>query len=267
MGSIFKLDSPFMNFLNKVADLMILNVLTLIFCIPVITAGASLTAMWSVLLKMVRHEEPPIMKSFFRSLKENFAQSTILWLIMCLFGVVLGIDYYMFIADTHGATFPIALRYAIIAVTVIVLLVAMYVFPLQSRFSNKVLATLRNAFFLSISQLPKTIVIGVIYVVTGLLYYALLGMIFPALFLLGLTVPCYFCAVLFQSIFKAFEPETEADTDEYRPLSIFMEGSEEKSVPNEEGSNQEDSSEEDSSNEETESAENTEQEEEVEEKE
>ena len=57
MGKLFNIDSPVMRFLGKVADLMILNLVTLLCCIPVVTIGASLTAMHYVLLKMVRNEE------------------------------------------------------------------------------------------------------------------------------------------------------------------------------------------------------------------
>ena len=64
--NIFEEGSPFQRFLNKMTDLLILNVITILMCIPVITAGAALTAMHYVLLKMVRGEEGYIVKSFFR---------------------------------------------------------------------------------------------------------------------------------------------------------------------------------------------------------
>ena len=68
----FNLDSPVMQALGKMADLMWLNILTLIFCIPVVTVGASLTAMHYMALKIVRNEECYITKGFFKSFKENF---------------------------------------------------------------------------------------------------------------------------------------------------------------------------------------------------
>lgn len=71
---IFDLDSPLMQVLNKVADLMWLNVLTLICCIPIFTAGASLTAMNYMALKIVRGEECYITRGFFKSFKMNFKQ-------------------------------------------------------------------------------------------------------------------------------------------------------------------------------------------------
>lgn len=72
MGRIFGLESPFMNFLNRVADLIWLNILTMICCIPVVTIGASLTAMNYVLLKMAKNEEGYITKAFFKSFKSEF---------------------------------------------------------------------------------------------------------------------------------------------------------------------------------------------------
>jgi len=69
--AFFDLDSPLMNVLNKMADLMWLNILTLICCIPVITAGAALTSMHYVALKIVRNEESYITRSFFKSFKTN----------------------------------------------------------------------------------------------------------------------------------------------------------------------------------------------------
>ena len=92
MGRIFDMDSPVMRFLGRLADLMILNLVTLLCCLPVVTIGASLTAMHYVLLKMVRNEESYIVRSFFKSFKQNFKQATVIWLIILLFLVIFGAD-------------------------------------------------------------------------------------------------------------------------------------------------------------------------------
>lgn len=88
MGRIFDMDSPVMRFLGRLADLMILNLVTLLCCLPVVTIGASLTAMHYVLLKMVRNEESYIVRSFFKSFKENFKQATVIWLIILLLSLI-----------------------------------------------------------------------------------------------------------------------------------------------------------------------------------
>ena len=66
---LFDLDSPVMRFLSKMADLMILNILTMICCLPLFTAGAAFTALHYVCLKMVRNEEGYIAKSYFKAFK------------------------------------------------------------------------------------------------------------------------------------------------------------------------------------------------------
>ena len=76
MGRIFSLDSPLFSFLNKVADLILLNILTMICCLPIITIGASMTALHYVVLKMVRDEESYIVRSYFKSFRQNFKQAT-----------------------------------------------------------------------------------------------------------------------------------------------------------------------------------------------
>lgn len=69
---IFNLDSPFMQFLSKMTDLLLLNLVAGICCVPIVTIGASLTALNYVTLKMVRNEDCYIFKSYFKSFKENF---------------------------------------------------------------------------------------------------------------------------------------------------------------------------------------------------
>ena len=90
---LFNLDSPVMVFLSKVANLMILNVLTIICCIPIFTAGAAITALYYVTIKMARGDDPYIIKGYFKSFKENFKQATIIWLIMLVILAIIAVDW------------------------------------------------------------------------------------------------------------------------------------------------------------------------------
>ena len=89
----FDLDSSLMQGLNKVADLMFLNLLTLLCCVPVVTAGASFTALHYVALKIVRNEECYIARDFFKSFRRNLRQGTIIWLLMLFLALVLWGDF------------------------------------------------------------------------------------------------------------------------------------------------------------------------------
>ena len=93
MGRLFDMDNKFFRFMGRLADLCILNVLCILCCIPVVTAGASITAMFYVTMKMVRNEEAYIARSFFKSFKENFRQATVINIIMLVIAGVLYVDF------------------------------------------------------------------------------------------------------------------------------------------------------------------------------
>ena len=92
MGRFFNMDNKFFVFMGKVADLCLLNLVLILCCIPVVTAGASLTALYYVTMKMVRNEEAYIFRSFFKSFKQNFRQATVINLIMLVAALVLYLD-------------------------------------------------------------------------------------------------------------------------------------------------------------------------------
>ena len=83
MDRLFNMDNKFFTVMGRVADLIMLNVVFLICCLPIVTIGASLTALHYVTLKMARNEESYIIRSFFKSFKQNFKQATVINLIIC----------------------------------------------------------------------------------------------------------------------------------------------------------------------------------------
>ena len=69
-------------FLDRLWDLIVLNVLFIITCIPLFTVGAAISALYTVTMKGVRKEDSYIVRSYLSAFKENFKKSTILWLLM-----------------------------------------------------------------------------------------------------------------------------------------------------------------------------------------
>lgn len=213
MRKLFDLESPFIQGLNKMADLMILNLLCIIFCIPIITAGATFTALHFVVLKMVRNEETYIIKTFFRSFKENFVQSTLLWIIKVFVFVFIIVDIR--IADAIPW-----MKMGLIAVGVLLYLLGLHIFPLQSRFVNKIPATIKNSVLLGLMVLPKTILMGLILILPLAFWYVSFvimgsGMMTPILVLFGFSFPAFLCALLYNKTFKKIEPSEENNGDEW----------------------------------------------------
>ena len=62
---MFSIEGKLFGALSRMADLVILNVLFLLCCVPVITTGAAITAMYYVAGKMAENKEGYIFKSFF----------------------------------------------------------------------------------------------------------------------------------------------------------------------------------------------------------
>lgn len=208
---MFKLDSPLMNFLNKLCDIMILNILVLVFSLPIFTIGAAVTAGYYMSFKMVKNEENYIVKGFWKAFKENFRQSTALWLIILAVCGVLFVDYRIVLYS--GLSFDRWLRLGLITVTLIIALGVSFVFALQARFTNTVKHTLKNAFLMALSHLPSAILFVVSYAVPVVLLY-FIPQIFPVIVLLAIGLLIYLKSFLFLKIFKKYEDALDMKKDE-----------------------------------------------------
>ena len=142
---IFKYDSPLMSFLNTVFDLMFLNILCFVCCIPIITIGPALAAKYDVAMRIVRKEEPTIFRPFFRAFKNNFKQSIIIWSVLLVACFLLFIDWNWIFQNGIGNVSPFYLMAAIIT-TLIVSFIIMTIFPIIARFQ----VTIREAFKTSV---------------------------------------------------------------------------------------------------------------------
>ena len=115
--NFFNLDSPFMRFLTKMADLIILNILYMICCIPIVTIGAASTALYTVSMKAVKNEESYIIRGYFKAFKENFKISTLTWLVALVIGIILTLDFRILPALPEA--FAQILRVFLIAVSLL----------------------------------------------------------------------------------------------------------------------------------------------------
>lgn len=201
--------------LSKITDLVILNLVVLVCCLPVITAGAALTGMHYVLLKMVRNEEGYIVRSYFKSFKENFLQATGIWLIFLAVGSLFILDLRLTGGAGGGIQLPALFRYLLIAGGIYLFMVYLYAFPLLARFNNTVPGTLRNAAVLTAASFPRTIGMAVASIAFPLIVI-LFKPILPLLVLLGISGPGYVCALLYSPVFKRLEANVKGEDSESR---------------------------------------------------
>lgn len=150
MGRLFRPDSPAMRFMSNVADVVALNLVWLVCCLPIITIGPACTAMCCVARDIAKGNAPVVLKTFFRAFLENFRQSLAIFLILllplCLAGA------YLLMAVSGGLEHIPVLKYLCYLSMAIVAVVCSYVYPLLAHFDNTVGNTLKNAFLLPLAN-------------------------------------------------------------------------------------------------------------------
>lgn len=161
MDNIFSYDSKFIEALDNIADIIILNLLFIISCIPIITIGTSITSMYYVTLKMVRDENSSVIKLFIKSFKENFKISTIVWTLMIVVFSVLFIDFKI-IGLISSKGLSLILRVSSIMISIMFIFLFTYVFPIIAKFENSIKNTIINSILISVQNLPFTIIMVIL---------------------------------------------------------------------------------------------------------
>ncbi|MDO5131586.1 MAG: YesL family protein [Eubacteriales bacterium] len=212
LSAVFDLENPLMRALGTAGDLIMLNAVTLLCMLPVVTYGASLTARDDVLWHMVRGEESYIVRSFFKSFKKNLKQGSLMGILFLAAGMLLVLEYEMIraIPAMHSPLF-----YAmIIIIAGFVLAVGIYSFALLSRYENTVPNTIKNAAVLALAFFPRTVAMLLIVVGFCFLYAAFFQFLFPLLLLMGITFPGYLCALFYDPVFVRIDGRDEKQAEE-----------------------------------------------------
>ena len=205
MMSVFSTEGKLAGFLNRIGDLIWLNVLTLVCCIPIVTIGASTTALFYVSLKIAKNEEGNLTQAFFRSFRENFRQGTVIWLILLGAGIVLGIDgYVLYHMRFENAFWTLCTAIFFVAAAAYAV-VLMYIFPLLARFDNTVGAMFKNAMFIGIRFLFCTALMAVIYFVMLLVVVRF----FTPAVIFGEGLCALLCSYLLSNVLLLCEEKTE----------------------------------------------------------
>lgn len=209
---IFNADNKFFGFMGKAADLIILNILFVVCSLPIVTIGASVTAMYYVTLKMIKNEESYISRSFFKSFKQNFKQATILWLPLLAVALLIWCDLSIVSRAAETIAF---FKWFTIAIYFVILLwgmVFLYAFPLLARFDNTVRNTFQNSWKMALCHFPWTILLLAVTCVPmffTLNYGAILmaGLFFwPSI---GFALTAFINSLIFTKIFSRYIPEEE----------------------------------------------------------
>ena len=169
INSFLSNDSTFGKTMTKIGIIIGANLLFVIVSLPVVTIGAAWAALLHVMFKMLRGTETlnPF-KMFWTGLKQNWKQATIAWLIIMALGFLGWVDI-RFLAHQGGAM--VNFRYAVYAAGVVLLIGAIYLFPVIVAFSNRLPVLFRSAYYFAFKKPLKLIVLLFFYVFPMLLTY------------------------------------------------------------------------------------------------
>lgn len=207
---IFDINSPLWRFMGFLGDLVCVNLLFLLTSVPVVTIGASVTAMNSVFFKLKEKRDNGLIKDYLRAFAENFGKSTVIWMLFLIFlaGCVLNFNAVFNTNIPQKKTIMIILG----AVMFLVSTTVLYSLAMLARFENGLKDTVAKAFVISMMCFPYTVAMALLLGISFLisiesLLYLLYA--FAFWFLIGFGLIGYLCSMLFLRAFRRFTPEEE----------------------------------------------------------
>jgi len=205
MDRFFDSENPVMKFLSRLVDLAVLNIVTVVYSIPLVTFGGAMAAMNYVLLHLVRGDETYVIRMFRKSFGDNFRQGVPEGLLVILIAVITAVDMWAL----HGSESRLltVMMIIITIAAVFIFVTAVYMFALQSRYENTVKGTIINAFRLSVANLPATAAMAAVWTAWAFVLVYLHKAAALAFLLYGFTLPGYICAMLMDRIFEKLEKE------------------------------------------------------------
>jgi uncharacterized membrane protein YesL len=197
-----------MDYLTTTAQFIALNFIFIICCIPIVTIGPALAALYQVIMRETRGEHGYLIRKYLQHFKEMFLQS---FLTSILLGAIVLLLLFNVVFWNHMegiiANIFIVLVYIMLLAAVCTVI---YVFPLMARFKNGFFQTIKNAYYIALTNPIDTIKLLVIHaLVITILYYFPSSQIF--MLFVGFCFTIYCNSYVLLKVFKKYEDE--ADTD------------------------------------------------------
>lgn len=211
MRNFFGSDSTLMKVLGKMFDMAYLSLVFILFCLPVVTIGASLTALYYTTVKVIRRERGYVFQEFLRSFKLNFVTATIFWVLQVVLLFVMDFNVSTVVEQDGGKIGIMSGAYIVIGVFIYA--ISVYAYPILSRFDMKRTKMLRLAFYMMLKHFYCTIPM-VILSAGSILAIVFLANVLPIIPLLLPTLATYINSFMMEWMFKKYMPKSEEYTED-----------------------------------------------------
>lgn len=198
----FNTESNFFKFLGTFGRFAYLNIVFVITCIPIITIGTSVTALYAVMFKYINEEDDAFVPNYLQAFKNLFATSTIYYLLSLVFtGIVIFNIQFWYKLNTTWSSIVVGL---LALLFIAFLFTIIYLFPLLARYTQTGKQVVQNAFLLSIANFLITLAIIAISIAALALTYFSIS--FRAIFaVFGIAFVVYCKSLLLMKAFKKYE--------------------------------------------------------------
>lgn len=200
------MDGKFFTFITKLSDLLLLNVLFIITCLPILTIGVSLIALYQTTLQLADNTDSYILRNYFSNWKQNLKQGILIWipsfilLILCIFNL----SVLPHMPQNLYRTTCLCLQFVLLFFLYGIFL---YAFSLPKVYRSSCLNTLRNALFMTFKHLPVTclcLCISVIPYALIILLPKITGWILSFFIVIGSSGTAYIHSYILQKVFKKY---------------------------------------------------------------
>lgn len=206
MKKLFSIDSPFVTFATKLFDCICLSVLWAVFSLPIITIGASTSALYLTVYNYIRKDRGKLWSTFLSAFKENFKRSTVLWLIALIILALFTVDVLVFRSMKIKGDPLGEIYWVMLVVYCIVLTWLVYLAAYSAKFNGSVKDVLKLSFVLMVIHPIKAL--GVFLPVIG---GAVIALTFPGLIIVLPAGVFWACSFTLEGVFLLHMREEDVE--------------------------------------------------------
>ena len=148
-----------------IGDVVTISALFLLFCLPVVTIGASVTALYYTVYRKYYKKSDSISKDFMHSLKDNLKNGIIVHMIYLIYIAVAGFNIYFAFFGYGDIRLPDWYMIVSLLPLLPIIFTLPFVYALMARFDNGIKGSLKNSFTLCMINFPKFILIWFIVII------------------------------------------------------------------------------------------------------